>query len=120
MRTPAAEAVEAELRRSGFDLHVPAFCDVEVASVLRRALLAGKMSTERAEEALTDYLDLPLSRHGHQTLLPRVLALRDNFSASDATYVALAERLGAILLTADAPLARAVREHLDLDLVAVG
>lgn len=35
--------------------------------------------------------------------------LRENVSAYDATYVALAERLGAALLTADRKLARAVR-----------
>jgi predicted nucleic acid-binding protein len=48
-----------------------------------------------------------------------MLALRDNFSAYDATYVALAERLDAILVTGDAPLARAVRAHLDLEVVGV-
>jgi predicted nucleic acid-binding protein len=39
----------------------------------------------------------------------RILDLRPNFSAYDATYVALAERLAAGLLTADERLARAVR-----------
>jgi predicted nucleic acid-binding protein len=45
--------------------------------------------------ALQHYLLLPLTRHGHQALLPRVLELRANFSAYDACYVALAERLRA-------------------------
>lgn len=40
-----------------------------------------------------------------------MLALSENFTAYDATYVALAEHLGADLLTTDAPLARAVRAH---------
>jgi predicted nucleic acid-binding protein len=119
LRTPLAAAVEAELRRVPFDLHVPAVCDVEVASVLRRALLARRLTAERAAAALDDYLDLPLSRHHHAASLPRMLALRDNFSAYDATYVALAERLDAILVTGDAPLARAVRAHLDLEVVGV-
>jgi predicted nucleic acid-binding protein len=48
-------------------------------------------------------------RHGHQSLLTRVLELRENFTAYDAAYVALAEQLRANLLTADEPLARAVR-----------
>jgi predicted nucleic acid-binding protein len=39
-------------------------------------------------------------------LLPRIWALRENVSAYDATYAALAETLGCALLTADARLAR--------------
>ena len=56
----------------------------------------------------------PLMRHGHQALLDRVLTLRPNYTAYDATYVALAERLGAVLLTTDAALARAARKHVPL------
>jgi predicted nucleic acid-binding protein len=63
-----------------------------------------------------DYLDLPLTRHGHEQVLSRILDLRDNFSAYDATYAALAEGLGALLLTADAHLARAVRARLRVTL----
>jgi predicted nucleic acid-binding protein len=70
--------------------------------------------------AAGQYLALPLTRHGHAALLGRILALRDNFSAYDATYVALAERVGGRLLTADDPLARAVRTHTSLELVHVG
>lgn len=94
------------------DLHVPALCDVEVTAALRRALLGRRLTERRARQALDDYRDLPLTRHGHETLLYRVLALRDNLSSYDATYVALAERLGAALLTADGPLLRAARKHV--------
>jgi predicted nucleic acid-binding protein len=69
------------------------------------------MGDVRAREALTDYLDLPLERHGHPHLVSRALELRGNFSAYDAVYVALAEGVGATLLTADRPLARATRRH---------
>ena len=93
------------------DVHVPALCDVEVTAALRRGIAEKLVSLSRAEEALEDYLDLPLTRHGHQSLLSRVLQLRSNFSAYDATYVALAESLGAELLTADMPLLRAVETH---------
>lgn len=61
-----------------------------------------------------DYLDLPLTRHGHQTVIGRILALRENFSAYDAVYVALAEGLHGDLLTADDSLARATRSHTTL------
>jgi predicted nucleic acid-binding protein len=92
------------------DLHVPALCDVEVASALRRLLHRKVLSKTRAQEALEDYLDLPLTWHGHRILLPRCFALRDVLSAYDATYVALAERLAAPLLTTDARLASAARK----------
>ncbi|MGZ4242569.1 MAG: type II toxin-antitoxin system VapC family toxin [Actinomycetota bacterium] len=96
------------------DLHVPALCDIEVAAGLRRALGSRQISVGRASEALVDFCDLPLTRHGHQTLLPRILELRDNFTAYDAAYVALTEGLEAQLLTADQRLARTVRAHTDL------
>lgn len=69
--------------------------------------------------ALEDYLDLPLTRHGHRSLLSRILALRSNFSAYDATYVSLAESLGAELLTADQPLARSVKNLLKVKVLNV-
>lgn len=100
-------------------LHTPALCDVEVASCLRRLLLRGLLSEDRAGEALGDYLELPLTRHGHQTLLARVLRLRNNFSAYDAIYVVLAERLQARLVTGDESLARAVEQHLQIEHVLI-
>jgi predicted nucleic acid-binding protein len=102
------------LRADDVDLHVPALCDVEVVAGLRRTVLRRAVSSERAAEAIQDYLDLPISRHGHSQLLARILELRPNFSACDATYVALAERLAAALLTADERLARAVRTHTEI------
>lgn len=81
---------------------------------MRRAVTRGLISTLRSSEAIDDYLDLPLTRHGHQSLLPRIPELKDNFSAYDATYVALAERLGASLLSGDQHLVRAAKTHTDL------
>jgi predicted nucleic acid-binding protein len=112
--TAAGGAVAASLRHDDPDLHVPVLCDVEVVSGLRRGLHARVLAHQRALDAVQDYLDLPLTRHGHQVLLERMLELRGNFSAYDATYVALAERLAAGLLTADDRLARAARSHTDL------
>ena len=94
------------------DLHIPSLCDVEIVAALRRALHRRLLSPLRAEQALRDHLDLPLMRHGHEALVERMLELRGNFTAYDAAYAALAEALGAGLLTTDAPFARAVRSHL--------
>lgn len=110
----AVQAIAATIEAPETDLHVPALCDVEVAAALRRALLSRLLTAKRAEEALRDYLDLPLTRHGHEPILERAFDLRDNFSTYDATYAALAEALGASLLTADTGLARAVRDRLGI------
>jgi predicted nucleic acid-binding protein len=50
-------------------------------------------------------------------LLPRAWALRDELTVYGAAYVALAERLGAPLLTLDAGLARAAERHVAVELV---
>jgi len=93
------------------DLHIPALADIEFASGAVR-LLARGLSDERAVlVALEDLASLSLTRHGHSALLTRVLTLRHNFSVYDATYVALAESLDAVLLTADLKLAAAVATH---------
>lgn len=99
------------------DIHIPALCDVEVASILRRALLSKKLTVQRAADAVMDLVDLPLTRHGHLALLGRILQLRENFSAYDATYVALAEHIDADLLTSDAALVRAVRTQLHVSVI---
>lgn len=102
------------IESSETDLHVPALCDIEVVAALRRGLRLALLNETRAYEALRDYTDLPLTRHGHQPMVYRLLELRENFSAYDAAYAALAEGLGAPLLTADARLAKASAEVLKL------
>ncbi|HUE97328.1 MAG TPA: PIN domain-containing protein, partial [Longimicrobiaceae bacterium] len=99
------------------DLHLPALCDVEMIAVLRRFLREGRISERRSAEALKSYLDLPVTKHGHGPLLARALALRANFTAYDAMYVALGELLGAALLTTDRRLARAARRHTSLEVL---
>jgi len=114
---PAGRAVEEEIRDHDFDLHAPHLLDVEVLSALRRVVAVGDASAARAGDAVTDLLDLPVERYPHDGLAPRIWALRANFSAYDATYVALAEAItdgGAPLLTADTRLARAAGDHTEL------
>ena len=111
---PAGDAVAQRVREHGFDLHAPHLLDVEVMSALRRVVAAGDASPVRAGEAVADLLDLPIERYADEGLVPRVWELRENFSAYDATYIALAEAIaeeGAPLLTADARLARAADAH---------
>ncbi len=101
------------------ELHAPSLCDVEVASALRGLGLAGHLSDRRLAEARDDYLALPLERHTHDALLGEILRLRHNFSAYDATYLALAVDLDAALLTTDDRLERAIEGTDDIDLDVV-
>lgn len=94
------------------DLHAPAVCDLEVASIARRLLRLRRTTLEGAAIAVAQYLALPLTRHEHTALLGRILDLRHNFTAYDASYVALAEQLDVPFLTADARLGGTIRRHL--------
>lgn len=111
LRTTPGKAMAYHIQREDADLHAPSFCDVEVVSALLRILRTGEITYDRAKAAVRDYLDLPVTRHGHQELLPRIMELRHNFSAYEATYVALTERTSGRLLTGDRRLAGAARSH---------
>lgn len=88
-------------------IHVPHLVDSEVASGLRRRVAAGHMQADAGWTALDTWRRLGMTRYPVFTLLDRVWELRDNLSAYDAAYVALAELLDCGLLTADGRLARA-------------
>jgi predicted nucleic acid-binding protein len=91
------------------DLHVPAICDVEVVGAISKMTRQGSLLDDDAQQAIVDYVSMPLGRHLHTRTIARCYELRDNFSAADASYVALAEALDAALVTIDRSLARAVR-----------
>ena len=97
----------ARARLAEANLQAPELIDAELLSVLRRLVLAGRLPEEHAVQALATSQQLGLRRHASRHLWPRAWELRANLSAYDALYVALAEQLGATLLTADARVARA-------------
>ena len=68
--------------------------------------VANRIFDERAALALDDLAALPLQRYPHDMLVARIWELRKNATAYDAAYLALAESLGATLVTCDARLAR--------------
>jgi predicted nucleic acid-binding protein len=105
LNTRAARPVADRLFGQGESLHAPHLIDVEVAQVLRRLHRRGEIDRTRAAQALEDLSDLPLTRYPHQVLLPRIWGLRDNATAYDAAYLALAEALDAVLVTCDGALA---------------
>jgi predicted nucleic acid-binding protein len=97
----ARDAVASE------QLHAPHLIDSEVASGLRRRVSAQRLDGAAGWLALDTWRRLGMTRYPVFTLLERVWEIRDNLSAYDASYVALAELLGCSLLTADARLSRA-------------
>ena len=107
LRTPAAAVIEDRLFERGETLHAPHLVDLEILQVLRRYEAAGEISAERAREALDDLSAFRLHRWAHDALAMRIWGLRQNLTAYDAAYIALAEALGAPLLTRDRRLASA-------------
>jgi len=88
-------------------LHAPHLIDSEVANGLRRRVAAAQLGADAGWTVLDTFRRLGMTRYPVFALLDRVWELRDNLSAYDASYVALAELLGCSLLTADARLSRA-------------
>ena len=116
LRTPEAKAVDRWLFEPGQKLHAPHLIDVEIAQTIRRLTLSREVDGERGRGALANLADLSIDRHSHRPLLPRVWQLRDNFSAYDAVYVALAEVIDAPLLTRDRRLASAASNYVSVEL----
>jgi len=92
---------------AGDDLVAPDLIDVETVAVLRKRWMAGDLSKNRFAAAIDDLEDLGLVRYPALPLMRRAFELRDNVTAYDAVYVALAERLDCTLVTADRRLAAA-------------
>ncbi len=93
--------------RADDGLHVPHLFEVEVMNVLRRYALGDGFSERRGTELLEDLTTMRITRYPHTALLPRIWELKDNVTAYDAAYIALAETLEAPLVTRDERLSRA-------------
>lgn len=105
--TPTGQLVAGRIADPAEGLHAPHLADIEVVQALRRYVREGDIDAEAAAVALDDFRALDLQRHAHEPLLERVWELRENLTAYDAVYVALAEVLDGVLLTCDGPLSRA-------------
>jgi predicted nucleic acid-binding protein len=95
------------------DLAAPHLMPVEVANVLRRAAAAGEISPDTAALAHADLLSLRVELFGYEPFATRVWELRENVTAYDGWYVALAEALGGRLATLDLRLAKAAGPRCD-------
>ncbi len=112
---PDGEACRAQIK--GQSLAAPDLLRVEAVSVIRRQLGHGALTATQATNAIEDLLNVPISVYPTAALLRRAWELRDNFTAYDACYVALAEALGCALATADQRLANAPGARCQIDIV---
>ena len=114
--TARADAVRSRLAADP-DHAAPSVVDVEVVSIVRRDHLLGRLDPTSAAQAVQDLRDWPGERFTHQPLLDRVWELRGSVRAWDGFYVALAEALGATLVTSDARLAAASGPRCAMEVV---
>jgi predicted nucleic acid-binding protein len=105
LRTPLGLKLAGILE--GASLLAPELLDVEVLSVLRRAVLHRRLGEQRALMAIEDLMEWSIDRIPHRSLIWVTWDQRNNVSAYDAFYVAAARLSGAALLTTDGPLSRA-------------
>lgn len=99
-------------------LAAPDLMRVEVLSVWRRQVFAGRLDPTAAESAVASLLELDIDVFSNTLLLQRSWELRDNLTTYDACSVALAEALGCPLATADQRLANAPGSRCEFVVVA--
>ena len=114
LETSKGAAVARRLR--GNALHAPAHFDVEVASVIRRAIARELISDRDGIIAIAEFQRLAIRRWSVPPLLDRAFALRDSHTVADAVYLALAEGLACPLLTCDERLARSHGHNVEIQL----
>jgi len=102
---PAGDWVASTVRKGW--LAAPELAMFETANVLRRQQLAGRLERVEATLAHQDLLSLPLQLWPYLPLADRAWELRESVTAYDASYIALAELLGAAMITLDHKLQRA-------------
>lgn len=92
---------------TGVDLAAPSLLPFEVANIIRRHELAALITADQAAQAHSDLLSLAIEQWPYDLLASRAWRLRKNLTTYDASYVALAELLGAVLVTLDGRISRA-------------
>jgi predicted nucleic acid-binding protein len=107
LQTPEGQRINQRIIGRGETLHTVHLLDVEFAHVLRRLVREKTLTARRAEEAIEDLSAVRLTRYAPALVLKRIWQLRQNLSAYDASYVALAEDLQAPLITRDRRIAAA-------------
>lgn len=109
-----AAAIRNKLAECDESFIVPHLIDIEVMSAIRRLTAGERIDAHRSGQFLAGLTALPAERYSHTPLIGRVWELRHNFTAYDATYIALAEATGAVLYTCDEKLRKGHRARVVL------
>jgi predicted nucleic acid-binding protein len=109
---PLSGAIRHELDGRDEPLIVPHLVDIEVLSALRRLTAGRRIDAHRSQELLEALAALPAERCPHLPLMSRIWEIRNNFTAYDAAYIALAEETGAVLYTCDEKLGKGHRARV--------
>jgi predicted nucleic acid-binding protein len=96
-----ADSIRNELAGRDESFIGPHLIDVEVMSAMRRLAAGRQIDRHRSAQFLAGLATLPAERYSHMPLIGRIWELRHNFSAYNATYIALAEATGSVLYTCD-------------------
>ena len=91
------------VRYSHYRLHVPASITLELGNVLAKNIRRGEITRDEGNVILKELKQLPLQRHADERLFPAAyrLALDTQRSVYDCLYLALAEVIDGVMITAD-------------------
>ena|SRR5258708_8804111 len=117
LESTAARRIRARLVDARETLHAPGILDIEVAHALRRYASRREISIERGRSAIALLERFPITRYSHELLLRRIWELRNNLTAHDAAYIALAEGLDATFITRDSRLASAPNHRATVEVI---
>jgi predicted nucleic acid-binding protein len=114
---PDAAGERIASRLASAQLHAPDHLAVEVTNVLRRRRNADQLTNTEARLAFDAFRSIPVQLWPFEALAERAWGLGHNLSSYDAAYVALAEQIGAPLVTGDARLSRASGPTCSIELI---
>jgi len=110
------DRVRDRLQRD-LDHHAPCIVKAEVLSGLRKLTARGVVAERQGSPLIRQIMDLHIDTYPSEGFMPRIWAMRANLTVYDAWYVALAEALGAALVTTDHRLANAPGIICDVELL---
>ncbi len=117
LRTKEGQKLESLLLKSSREIAAPELLDIEVCQVIRRYFLLKELTEDRGQKAIDDLSAFPIQRYPHEALVGRIWKLKDNLTAYDAAYVALAEKLKAKLVTRDKKLGAASKKWIRVEVL---
>jgi predicted nucleic acid-binding protein len=109
-----ADSIRRDLSGRDKSFIVPHLIDVEAMSAIRSLVAGQRIGADRIDQFLAGLAALPAERYSHTPLIGRIWELRHNFTAYDATYIALAEATNSVLYTSDAKLCKGHRARVVL------